>query len=257
MKTKKERKYLKKYWKGIFANIKSFIKTHNQEDLHQFRVNVKKLKSLLVLFQSGRGTDKLLRRFKPVRKVFRKAGDIRNAHVNLQLCNQYHIDNDQFEKEQMQTAERGTFGFCGDGSRHIKKLKKARKKINSGIHDLEKKSIYKFYDKNLKEISGFFEAPVFDESLHECRKKIKFLLHNHEPSVKALKKKVILDITYLDQLQESIGKWHDNAVAMELLTSSGTDDELVAGKINMQTEELQAQIVESSQDFDRKAMVKL
>ena len=50
MKKKEEAKYLDNEWKEMYTHLKAFLETGDQEELHQFRVQIKKLNALLNLF---------------------------------------------------------------------------------------------------------------------------------------------------------------------------------------------------------------
>jgi CHAD domain-containing protein len=52
MKKREERKYFDKEWKGMRDSLKAFLKEECQEDLHRFRVQIKKLRAFLILADS-------------------------------------------------------------------------------------------------------------------------------------------------------------------------------------------------------------
>ena len=82
MKKKEEIRQLDQLWKNIKKHLKAFLTSQNQEDLHQFRVQIKKLKAMLTLYAEEPDNKDLLTHFKPVKKVFKKAGNIRGAYLN-------------------------------------------------------------------------------------------------------------------------------------------------------------------------------
>jgi CHAD domain-containing protein len=84
MKIKQEVKYIDREWEQMRARLKAFLETGDQEELHKFRVQTKKLRAMLMLFEKTSKEHGLLKHFKPVRKIFKHAGNIRNAHVNLE-----------------------------------------------------------------------------------------------------------------------------------------------------------------------------
>lgn len=252
MKTKKEKEYLKKYLNAMRNHLQDFLQSQDQEALHQFRVQVKKTKSLLVLLEKGGGNKKLLRRFEPIKKIFKKAGRIREAHIHLKLSDQYHMYNEAFEKQQQKIVEKGTKAFCNKGHKELYNLKKAQVKLNKAIHHVDNAHIRAFYKKTLDEIAQFLARPVFDERLHECRKQIKYLLHNQKPAARALKS-LPVNTDYLDELQEMIGKWHDNLLAIELFSSPESEDSAANRELKVQNAELQKEITGKAAGFKEKA----
>src|ERR1700684_3788915 len=103
MKRKKEAKYLNKHWKKMQNGLKSFMQTDDKEQLHVLRVEVKKLRAMLTLIETVTHSKKLHKLFKPVRKVFKHAGEIRNAQINIELAHKYQLHNEKFESDQHQT----------------------------------------------------------------------------------------------------------------------------------------------------------
>ncbi|WP_158825448.1 CHAD domain-containing protein [Mucilaginibacter lacusdianchii] len=252
MKKKEEKKQINKKWKGLKAHVKCFLKSADQEELHQFRVQVKKLKALIQMLQCGNKNHKLMKDFKPVKQIFREAGDIRNAYVNLQLSEQYHLKSADFEQHQQQIMQNGTEEFKAKGFKHIKKIKRSHTQINRDVHRLDNKAIRQFYVNNLDAIEAFFENIVFDESLHDCRKKIKLLMYNQKIAGKALPKKLQLNHTYLNQLQDSIGRWHDNILAIELFKTEQAQNKAILSKLNRTDQQLRKEITSLVENFRAK-----
>jgi CHAD domain-containing protein len=255
MKKKKEKEQIRKRWNEMMSHFSSFLETKSQDELHQFRVSVKKIRSLLRLLESGQGNKKLLKGFKPVKKIFKKAGHIRNAHLNLQLSARYNINDVEFIKAQRKVIEEGIIEFQAKGSRYTKKLQKARKRITRHIHQVDKHSIRDFYKTNLNEINGFLKKPRFNEDMHACRKRIKFLLHNQNTAGKTLKGEINIDAPYLDQLQESIGKWHDNVIVIETFSLGEPGNQPIVDEALSHMEQLQENVLRDANDFAHKAIV--
>src|SRR5579872_4755604 len=100
MKKKEEVKFLDKEWKEMSSRLKAFLESGDQEELHQFRVQIKKLRAMLYLFEHTSRQHGIAKEFKPVRKIFKHAGQIRDAHINLQLSSRYVLKNESFEASQ-------------------------------------------------------------------------------------------------------------------------------------------------------------
>src|ERR1700744_5341833 len=116
MKKKEEKDYFNDQWQQMLIHFKNFVKTGDQEQLHVFRVGVKKLRAMLQLFDATSSKKKLSRDFKPVRKIFKHCGEIRNAYINIQLGAHYHFADENFIVGQLQEIE--------NGIRDIKKLER-------------------------------------------------------------------------------------------------------------------------------------
>ena len=251
MKAKKQKDYFESQWQDMTGYLKSFLLEARQEDLHSFRVQIKRLRALFTILDDG-GNDLQLF-FKPVRKIFREAGIIRNAHINLKLGDAYQIKNEQFENSQRQIIETGVVNFKLNGLKFLKKIDKAHRSISRNLEFIPNKTIRHFYKENLDEINIALAHKTFDEGLHTSRKKIKTLVYNHKFTAPVVEKDLTFNNAYLDELQGAIGDWHDNILAIELFLSEEVNDKPVAAKIKRKNTKLEKKIIALSDDFLTKA----
>lgn len=251
MKKKEEIAQLNKLWKKMKVSIKAFLQSENQEELHQFRVQVKKLKAVLALYAYEKENKNLLKHFKPVKKVFAKAGDIRNAHINLKLGEKYGL-NEGFHQHQL--LDSGLADFKMNGSSYLKSIKKANIALQNNIHRLHNKTIRKFYKNKMTATEQFFADPTFNEDLHTARKNIKLLIYNQVIAAAALKNKFQLNLKYLDELQDSIGEWHDHILTIELLAETGNAEDEAVSKLKNLDKNLEKAILELSSNFREKVI---
>ncbi len=252
MKKKEETRQLDK----LLKNIKSFLKTYladgQQEGLHQFRIQVKKLKAMLTLYSFEPGNKSLLKDFKPIKEVFKKAGDIRNAHINLKLGQKHQLKDENFNQHQQKTLDENNSKFNKDGSKYLKKIKKTQAILQNNIKRLHNKSIRTFYKNKLAKVESFFENPTFDEQLHNARKNIKLLLYNKQLAAKAIENKVQINNEYLDQLQDMIGEWHDHNLTVAMLADHVKTDDYAINQIRNSNTTLEKKILALSYNFKEK-----
>lgn len=252
MKRKQEIKELDKLWKKMKGHIKAFLTSGDQEQLHQFRVQVKKIKALLTLFKAEPDNKNLLKLFKPIKKVFKKAGEIRNAYINLKLLEEHHLENEDFKKQQQQLLDNGTENFKKQGKKHLKSLKKAHVVLQNHIGKIQNKKICSFYQQKIEEIAAFFNQLVYTDDLHNARKNIKLLLHNQKPAAKALDGKLKFNADYLDNLQNNIGEWHDHVLAIETLSHHGKAEDVAVEHIKKNNKDLEKTIAAQSSNFKKR-----
>jgi len=253
MTRKEEEKYLDKEWKAMNVHLKSFLENGDQEELHKFRVQIKKVRALLSLIEGTSGKKGLLREFKPVSKIFKHAGHIRDAHTNLQLGERYGLKNEVFEAGQQKIIEEGTSMFRSSGEKHLKNIKDSYKQVKKQLSKIDDNLIADFYKNLLEQIAGTLAQPDFTGEMHNSRKLIKFLVYNHKIADKALNGSLHLNSEYLDKLQSTIGEWHDNVVAAQLFASPELNDQPVVVKINKKNAGVKRRITTLANDFIRKA----
>jgi CHAD domain-containing protein len=255
MKRKDEKVYFNNQWELMVAHFKAFIKTSDQEELHLFRVQVKKLRAMLELLDICSSKHQLSKDFKPVRKIFKHCGDIRNAYINLQLGVNYQFKNEEFLLGQLYAIEKGTNEVKEQAGDYLKTIKLAHHAIEDDLKAVDNDAILEFYKTKLDQITYALDHLQFNDELHDARKQIKTLLYNRKIAHKALEDKLQINNDYLDKLQGLIGDWHDNTLALELFSAAELNYKPVITKIKRQDTRLKRSIAVLVQEFRKKAVI--
>ena len=253
MKRSDEIKYFDKVWKEMSLHLKLFLETGNQENLHSFRVQIKKLKALIILTENTDSHLTIIKLLKPVSKLFKTAGRIREAHINLSLTEKYKIINEPFTAGQNQIITNGLANMRLNSSDTLLTIKDANKQIKKKLPKIKNSFISAFYNNQLELLNRNLEIPNFTEEMHQNRKLIKLLVYNHKLAVKALNNQINLNIEYLDKLQNKIGEWHDNLVAAQLFSTGQIINADVAKVINRKNNSIKKYIKNLATDFIKKA----
>lgn len=247
MKKKAERKYIVNTWRVMKRRLRSFVKNGDQEELHRFRTGVKKLRALLILADSAAQDSMLEKRFKPVRKIFRQAGEIRNAYVNQELGKAVG-ESDDFIREQQEIMNIAALAFNADKDQHRVWLRKTRRRLLKRIRPVSKLHLTLYYRQQLEAIAVTLTRLRFNEELHTCRKQLKVLLYNYSLARPELN--ISFNETYLDRVQEAIGNWHDNQLAIMLLSAWETaNSEGTLIKLKKQAAMLRKQLAGLTRNF--------
>ena len=216
LKKKEQEKFLRKRGDNMMHHLSEFKRVQDPESLHQLRVEVKKLKGFLAL--SGYCTAK--QKLTPEAKhVFKQAGAIREAHLNLEFIKQNQLRVPQFKNEQESTVLKQSREFSSAAKAYRKTIQKNINDITGKLKPIPDKCIAGWYKKNIATLSDVFETLATSE-IHEGRKKIKNLLHVYSMLDKTMAASLKLNIEYLEQLQEAVGKWHDVDVSYTMLTDA-------------------------------------
>src|ERR1700761_930882 len=255
MKKKKEKIYFNDQWDEMTAHLKKFIENGEQEELHQFRVQVKKLRAMLELLDTNSAKHPLQKDFKPVRKIFKRCGEIREAFIHLQYGQRFHFKNEDFFMNHLYEIEKGTNEVKELGKQYLKTIKSAHDDIGGDLQHVGNKDIVEFYKARLYAIGSFLGNLQFNDELHTARKQIKTLMYNRKIAQNALDGKLQISNDYLDKLQTLIGDWHDNVLALELFSSTGFNSKPIITKIKSQNTRLKRSITALAHDFERKAIV--
>jgi CHAD domain-containing protein len=240
----------------MLIHFKNFIKTGDQEQLHLFRVQVKKLRAMLELFDITSSKKQLSKDFRPVKKIFKHCGEIRSAYINMKLGAQYQFTDEDFLMGQLYQIEKGIVDVKELEKVYLKAIKVAHNDIAEDLKQVRNADIVAFYKTKLEEIANKLINMQFDEGLHDARKQLKILVYNKNIARKALEDgELSISDDYLDKLQGLIGDWHDNILALQLFSAPELKDKPVVTKIKKQDIRFKRSITALARNFDKKAVI--
>jgi len=230
------------------ADLKSYLKKGEQEDLHRFRVQVKKLRAFSTLSDSLLPHSHMNKKFRSVKKIFKEAGKLRNTYIKLKLTNE---PGARKRTSRDLTVEKCSTNFRLKTRRYLKKAQSVYRRLKRNIKPLKDSSVYHFYQDQLQQIAGTLAPIQFNEKLHECRKRIKVLLYNYQVVQTTLG--LTLNEDYLKQVQEAIGNWHDYSLS---LTGGPSLDHTTNTAVNVLSEpqqKLKEEIINLTHNFYHRA----
>lgn len=191
--------------------LNEYIKTNNGEALHQFRVSIKKIRSVLRYFEYLKLNEKKIKQLKKqLRHVFQSAGFIREAQIQIQWLkrNRYRI----LLKESLLETDVTFYEqvFLDEAEKTRKILANIRKELNRFCKEADETSVFN-YAEHLKQTIFFQLKSVNMSGWHELRKISKQLLYvqNWLSETEKIKLLPVKQVVFLDHLQEAIGNWHD------------------------------------------------
>ena len=220
-------RFYKKRIASFLANIYKAGITAGNEDIHKARVDLKKILALFSFFQllegSGLKTLKYKRLFRP---VFKQAGKIREAQMNLSLLELYPVDMEWLKsykayliKEQRKNTESFISVVIGFDEQRLKSIDNAVKKY---CKEIEKDQLIKRSEEFIEgkaEILKFLSANYGDpENVHKIRQELKMLgaigslLLMVQPDPRMDDLLVRVNIT-----EVMIGEWHDHIIFLQSL----------------------------------------
>jgi CHAD domain-containing protein len=197
--------YLFFHWQGMQRHFYLFLNGGEMNDLHQMRIHIKKINALVLLNAYTHGSREIIRNFKPIKDLFREAGKIRVLHVNLNILKQVEKENSLFGKKLSRQIEKKTKGFLKKRKKWIQTIQNTFPNIDSQISNCSEKRFIRYIKTQVKKAQTEFQK----EEFHEARKRIKLVLNLFEFLPKISADSLKLNLVYMDQLQDRIGKWND------------------------------------------------
>ncbi|WP_207420647.1 CHAD domain-containing protein [Desertivirga brevis] len=252
MKKEKAKSRLKKIGEEMSKALNSFLLIADQVQLHAFRVQVKKMKSLLVLLSSNEKNKSLFNYFKPIKQIFRHAGRIRDPYLHLKLASEFKIKDQEFFEQQKRMMEEELSLFLKHGKKYLQMLNKAIGKLVKKLKKTNDAAITDFFNTELDQVVLAFAKREFDESMHDCRKMIKNILYNYKFMKKSLGDRISLNIPYLSGVQETIGSWHDSVLVAGLIENRIGKSPRALTRLNDRIRKEERAVTSISTDFWQK-----
>jgi len=203
LKKKRQYNHFSQRWMLMLSHLAAYSENRNQEELHKLRVEMKKIKALVKLAEKCSTSKDLTATMAPLKKVFKGAGEIRNLQIELDLQKQHPTPGQRITQLQKE-IDRKSKAFIKQ--LEIKALEKTYEELANVFKGIGNNSVIRLYKKQKDKLEKTFSEK---NEWHNGRKVIKRLLYIHDVLNKNLKKKLKLNLPYLEKLEESLGQWHD------------------------------------------------
>jgi CHAD domain-containing protein len=201
--------YYEKLWRKMLRHFTNFVRWQNSEDLHKMRVEVKKIKALIIFSRSIKSNGKLPKSFIPLKTIYRQAGAIRSIHIHLKTLEEYSLLSEKFAEEQNIFLSALTANFMFEYANNQNQLEITKMELLNEFEDVDKASIEEYFMKSIIDTDRFFCNNNDPDLFHEIRKILKNLMYNFEMINYYFGNIFNINKPYLDELQELIGKWND------------------------------------------------
>lgn len=203
--------------------IKKFDARNSESSIHDLRVEIKKI-HFVILYSlrpdKKHGEEKL---YKTYKKIFKKAGAVRDVQMKQELIKKYFQKNSvsEIEDELKSKEKKYIRKFDSSADRYIKTTEKAKKNVLDEISNLQPPPALSYADDIIKRITLRF-ANLKKETLHESRKELKNVVYSEKmlPHIKDYLSRRI-NLAVCENLQRLIGSWHDKIVLLEWIREKG------------------------------------
>ncbi len=168
--------------KKIVSLSKKSASGFGQDDIHDFRVSVKKLRAFLRLLNTEWGDPPVLKIPKPLRKFYHRAGDVRNLQVQIETIKSLGRGKPiagylELLQQELEESKRQMDASLPSSTR----LDYEEKKLDHDLPPkLNKKIISDFVLQKKGAILNILNEEKTDENLHELRKILKDLMYNEK-----------------------------------------------------------------------------
>jgi CHAD domain-containing protein len=210
--------YIKKQFSSIKQNLQDYAKEKKQEQIHNLRVDIKKLRAILS-FLNFINNDKQLPK-KIFSQLFTDARAIRENFINLTIFKTItHSPKLLYNfkvKDKVLKAQ-----FSAKIPQYIKTVEKAEKKIKIPHYIPVSKEVKKYFNKLMRQSTLLFNNREDKNNIHRFRMKVKKMMYVYKTLPAEMQKSVGINEAYMDKLQMNVGKWHDAYLAIICLEKNG------------------------------------
>lgn len=208
-------RFTKKRFKRLLALLKAFPAGKEKEELHQIRLEIKKIKVLLRLIHFNDKEFRDHKHFIPFRTIFRETGHIRDTNMRKELLDQYTQIHTPF----FRSPDKKLKQFKVSLTAHIKTLRKENKVVMKEIRKIKSHTYAVYLDKKHDELNEHLSERFTQKNLHRLRKLIKEI--TYLTSVKMRKNKID---PFLIESADLIGNWHDKKVLIPWIRTEIPDE---------------------------------
>jgi CHAD domain-containing protein len=204
---------------AVRKDLKKFRKHQKQAHIHSIRVNIKQLRATFHF--SGKIFERSFPK-KPFKKLYKAAGTLREAHINLGLAERFHYPDKvlkNLKTDQSDLSDR----FGVHAPQYLKKVKALAKKTSFPDQLPKKKELRHYFHQEIRETNALLTDKDDEKNLHQFRKKIKEIMYVYEALPTKKQNWVGLNKDYLNNLQLKAGKWHDTFAAIAFFESTQSD----------------------------------
>lgn len=209
LRQKEQIEYIKKHFKLMIKRIGELKQGRDPETIHQFRIEVNKIKALNSLRKACMCKDISSGIQGSLKKEFQLAGEVRKLQVTQTLIDEFKLGDSKPQYFQFDYSKKRVKFLLRKIKKKFKKLKELRKDLLVEIEDIPSGKIKIWILDLMNEIGGSYKEECFQNKLHYYRKRIKRLLYLRPLLYNSNSIPKGLNFNYLRQLQGLIGEWHD------------------------------------------------
>lgn len=235
--------YYRKLHLQCIQSLERYVQSGSKDALHELRVSLKKLDALFWVANKLILDFRRRKLFSSYRSLFKRAGIIRDAQVQLELLETFDKEGDlaavsQHLKNEITDQHQKLVAAAPDLQLQLHKLPLT---IPPYFNQMQVKEVARFTEKLIKKQEKKWKKMPSNKNLHHSRKPIKHLLYLTaflaETDEKSLSK---TEAKHWDKLQQTLGNYHDYTELLRMLKGSSREE--LTSVLKQQLKELHKQI---------------
>ncbi|WP_432710657.1 CHAD domain-containing protein, partial [Pedobacter sp.] len=151
MRKKKIKIQVKKEGKAAKRSLRGFMKNGDQDQLHKFRVGIKKLRAVATLVEQTTSLNHVRNGLRPVKETYQLSGKVRDSYLHVKLAKTVSADKVYLSSEKL-VMKKVTKKLYRERSLHFKKLRRSIGGLLKRVPKVKNKNASLFYDMELRSI---------------------------------------------------------------------------------------------------------
>ncbi len=201
----------------LFNYLHDFELIGDEGSLHDFRIELKKLKSIIKFLKTIYPKQKFKKINHLIGSIFQNAGEIREYQLLLNWLKKHELKNisdNYFPDEKM---KRMLNSFHQQSETYKTDLKEVIERCGKYVQITNKILPEQYVTELNAKIDKLLHKQLSSNDWHELRKLIKKWMYATNWIVYEEESKIDSLFSYYNKLQETIGQWHDLLVIKEIL----------------------------------------
>jgi CHAD domain-containing protein len=199
--------------KQVFNHLLEFDLNSSENSLHDFRVEIKKLKAILKFLKSIYPKPKLKKAARQLNNIFQQAGEIREYQLLLQWFQKHELEIFIEKIFPSEILDDMIHKFHHQAHTFKQDLKDLDHQINDYVNATNEILAAHYATDLAVQMEHLIRKNCPLNEWHELRKITKQWMY----AINWVEQKQDTDISYYQKLQENIGYWHDAQVIKETL----------------------------------------
>lgn len=205
--------YIEEQYAEIRKSMLDFSKDREPESIHRLRLGIKKLRALFSFLNK---VQKDRYPAKAFRKLFDDSGKFREVQVSIQLLKGLSYPAGQL-KTMKRMEERLSQQFAAGTPGYVKALGRLKSRLKPDGEVPGKKEVERYFKAQIKKSGKLLRNKKDKNGIHRFRMKVKRIMYVYNMLPGKVRKPLKVNETYINELQEALGRWHDAFFTVALL----------------------------------------
>jgi CHAD domain-containing protein len=216
---------------------------------------MKKVRAFGALNRAGTPTGKASEARRQLRKLYRQTGHVRQQALNREALQRLAASSAPVNDSAAPGGQQANADLKQRADAANAWVRRQISWLRASAQSLTNKQLRRHFRLHIRQLHRQFRRMESVEELHDCRKTIKNLVYQYGALPPRIQRKVPLNASYLESVEEAIGQWHDAALALEWGLAQQLVDPSALARLERECAALLEQALKKTRNFKSKAEI--